>query len=693
MLLHQQSGAGSVADIHRDGLPMFESLTRRAQAMAAALLLCLFGWTPALAGQVLRVPVYHNPPLVDYADPAHPTGLFIDVLQSAARANGWTLRFVPSTFGDALAQVKDGTLDVMPNIALTPARGQEFLFGHAPVIHTWGQVYARNDDVRSILDLAGKRVVGVAGTVQLSYFEKTAAGFGVQPKILRARDYSAAVRLVLEGHADAVLMNPFGGAMLARQAGLVDTAVMFDPFTLYFAGRRDLDPAVMRALDEHIAILTADPTSVYFSALRRMTESQRVAHLPGWVGWAAGGAGLLLFTVLGWSFTLSLAARRIAASETLQRRTAAELQRISDHSLDVIAVVDTGLKVLRINPATLRLIGYAPEELQGRSCVDLVPAAERAAAREVLEGVRRGNPQHSLAGKVVRRDGTIARMLWSIVWSERTQEMYLIGHDDTERHELISRLRSRSADLQTANADLRTFAQSVSHDLRSPVAAIVGFVGKVLLDHGDLLPPRSRHLLARAHAASQRMDRIIANLLRLARLAELGLARRWCDVSALCEDVVVSLRNAAPERDVAVFIEPAMIAWADRDLIRHVFENVLSNAWKFSQYTPRATITVGCDADQPEPVFFVRDNGEGFDMAFADSLFSPFTRLHDQATYGGTGIGLSIAHRVVTGHGGRIWAESRPGQGAIFRFTLGQKGPHLDEPPATATAGSALALH
>jgi PAS domain S-box-containing protein len=679
--------------IHRDGSSMFESLTRRLKRLAAALLLCLFGMVPALGDTVLRVPVYHNAPLVDYADPAQPTGLFIDVLQSAASANGWKLRFVPTTFGDALNQVKEGTLDLMPDIALTPARQADYLFGQAPVIHTWGQIYARNDDVRSILDLAGKRVAGVAGTVQLSYFERTAAGFGVQPRILRARDYDAAVQLVLDGRADAVLMNPFGGAMLGRRAGLVDTAVMFDPFTEYFAGRRDLDAAIMRALDAHIAMLTSDPTSVYFASLRRMTEPQRALHLPPWFAWAVAAAGLLLSSVLGWSITLSVAARRIAASESLQRKTAAELQRISDHSLDVIAVVDTDLKVLRINPATMRLMGYAPEELQGRSCIDWVPAADRARAREVLEQVRSGIPQHSVAGQVVRRDGSIARMLWSIVWSERTREMYLIGHDDTERHDLISRLRSRGADLQTANADLRTFAQSVSHDLRSPVAAIVGFVGKVLTDHGDLLPPRSRHLLTRAHVASQRMDGIIANLLRLARFSELGLARRWCDVSALCEDVIVGLRNAEPERDVSVSIMPAMVAWADRDLLRHVLENVLSNAWKFSQYTPCATITVGCDLDQPEPVFFVRDNGEGFDMTFADSLFSPFTRLHDQSSYSGTGIGLSIAHRVVTGHGGRIWAESHPGQGATFRFTLGQNGPHLADPQRAVAPAPALAMH
>jgi light-regulated signal transduction histidine kinase (bacteriophytochrome) len=136
--------------------------------------------------------------------------------------------------------------------------------------------------------------------------------------------------------------------------------------------------------------------------------------------------------------------------------------------------------------------------------------------------------------------------------------------------------------------------------------------------------------------------------------------------------VIVALRNADPGHRVSVSVQPGMTAWADRDLLRHVLENLLSNAWKFSQHSDVPAIEIGMEMQDSEPVYFVRDNGAGFDMAFAGGLFRPFTRLHDPATYNGTGIGLTIAQRVVAGHGGRIWAESTPGLGATFRFTLGQ---------------------
>jgi PAS domain S-box-containing protein len=639
--------------------------TSPAFRLTAALLLSLFCQVPSNAAQVLRIPVYHNAPLVDYRDAGTPNGIFIDLLQSAARANGWTLEFVPGTFESSLKDVKEGRLDIMPDVASTPARQQDYLFGHVPVLHTWGQIYARGDSIRTILDLAGKRVVGVAGTVQLAYFEKTAASFGVEPEIIRARDYESGAQLVVNGQADALLDNPFGGAILARRAGLVDTAVMFDPFTEYFAGRRDIDPAIMHALDKHISALMADPKSIYFSSMRKVTEGQRLTTLPRWFAWAAAALSLVFIFGFAWVLTLRRAAARIAASEARQRNLAAELQRVGDNSLDVIAVVDPNLNLLRVNRATQALWGYAPEELVGLSCLNWSPMADREVTRGALERAREGRPQRSLATRVVRRDGRISRMLWSVVWSPHTREMYLIGRDDTERHELI-------AGLQTANADLRTFAQSVSHDLRSPLAAVVGFVGKVLAQEANALSDRSRDLLGRAHAASQRMDSIIANLLRLARLAELGLSRRSCDVTVLCEDVIVALRNADPARQVCVSVQPGMTAWADRDLLRHVVENLLSNAWKFSQYSAAPSIEIGMELRDAEPVYIVRDNGAGFDMAFVEGLFKPFTRLHDPATYNGTGIGLTIAQRVVAGHGGRIWAESTPALGATFRFTLGQ---------------------
>ncbi len=629
----------------------------------------------AQAQTSLRVAVYHNPTLLDYEDARQPRGIGIDILRSAAAEHGWSLTFVPGTFGEGIERTRTGAVDLMPNVARSPEREDLWRFTREPVVHTWGQVYvAEAGRVRSILDLSGKRVVAVHGTIQMAYFERTATRFGVTPILRGMPDYAAMVRELKAGRADALLANPFTGALIERDAGLVETGIMFEPYLQFFAAAPGVPQEVLDALDAHLTRLKADPRSIYFTSLQRLTQLQRQRPMPPWMKWAALLAGAASLVGIAWIRVVTRAAERVREAEQGQRRLAQELTRIAENSPEVIAVLDGSFTVLRISRAVERLWGYRPADLEGRSCLDVLVPSHRPACTELLQRIRGGQRVCDSPNRVIAKDGRTVRMLWSLAWSEEEGELYAIGRDDTERYKLISQLRDRSAQLQDANQHLRTFARSVSHDLRAPVAAITGFTGKILRDEGTNLQERSRALLSRAHAASQRMDCIIANLLRLARLTDAGLHRRQCDVTALCDDVVTCLRNEHPERQVHVSIQPGMTACADRELLRHVFDNLLSNAWKFTDRAPAATIHIGCDSDAADPVFFVADNGAGFDMAFADRLFTPFSRLHDQAHYEGTGIGLSIAHRVVAAHGGRIWAHSAPGAQTVFRFTLGQAG-------------------
>jgi PAS domain S-box-containing protein len=464
---------------------------------------------------------------------------------------------------------------------------------------------------------------------------------------------------------------------------------MFEPSTQYFGAPLDGDAAVLDAIDAHLAQLKADSSSVYFASLRRLTETQRKQRLPVWVAWAAAATLAVVAVGLAWIRTLGRAADRIGVAERSQRRMAEDLARVTEHSPDVIAVLDESLNIRRISQAAERLWGYRRCELEGGSCLRVVPEHLREGSRAALAEVIASGGVRRTESVAIRKDGTEARMHWSLVWSPQARELYAIGRDDTERKELIRRLHARGAELARANTDLRTFAQTVSHDLRAPVAAVVGFVGKVLKDDGDALPDRSRQLLTRAHAASQRMDTIIANLLRLARVTEGGVHRRACDVSAMCLDVVTALRNDDPGRHVQVDIQPGMHANADRDLLRHVFDNLLGNAWKFTSRKPGAHIAVACEESMQGRVYFVRDDGAGFDMEYAHNLFLPFSRLHSESQFEGIGIGLCVAHRVVAAHGGKIWANGAPGAGATFSFTLEQprvkQAADVLEPPFSIT--------
>lgn len=652
-------------------------------AIGLFLVLALCGGGTASAQPALRVGVYQNPPKVDVVGTGGAQGIFVDLLDAIARDEGWTVQYVPGTFSEGLGRLERGELDLMTDVAITQARQAVLAFHAEPVLHSWSQVYGRPDSgIRNILDLAGKRVAVLDGSVQQSFLVQTAASFGVRPELVPFTDYRGALRAVREGRADALVTNVFHGNQHAAAAGLEDTAIIFSPTRLFFAAPAGRDRAVLAAIDRRLRAYKADPDSVYFRSLQRWTSFGRPAALPWWFKWAVATGAALLALALGWALTLRRATVRLRAAENVQRQLAEGLARIFDRSLDVICVLDARLHFVRVSKASVPLLGYEPGELEGRSALEFLPPADRGKA---LEGFRRifdGASPQLLESRALRKDGSVAHMVWSVAWSRAQGELYCVARDESERRQLLRRLQARTEELQRANEDLQTFAQSVSHDLRAPLAAITGFVGKVLRGGPMQLAEGSRSLLERALAAGARMERLIEDLLRLARLAEQGIQLQDCDLSALAHEVTDALRHSRP-RPVRVAIEPGLRALADQRLLRIALENLLDNAWKFTAHVPQPEIAFGHETgEHGEHVFYVRDNGAGFPMQYADKLFAPFQRLHSREEFEGTGIGLSIVHKVVTRHGGRIWAQSAPGQGAVFRFTL---------PGGAAGAGGAAA--
>ena len=236
---------------------------------------------------------------------------------------------------------------------------------------------------------------------------------------------------------------------------------------------------------------------------------------------------------------------------------------------------------------------------------------------------------------------------------------------------LLSETRAQLADeLERKNRELESFSYSVSHDLRAPLRAIDGFSRIVLEECADALPPRATERLQRVRAAAQRMGELIDDLLQLSRVGRAELVREPLDLSALARAVADELCRRAG-RDVDVAVVDGLAVDADPRLMRVVFENLLGNSLKFTARAPEPRIRVEAADANDGPGVVVRDNGAGFDMAYVDKLFRPFQRLHSESDFPGTGIGLSIVHRIVDRHGGRVWAESVVGQGTAVYFTVG----------------------
>jgi len=240
------------------------------------------------------------------------------------------------------------------------------------------------------------------------------------------------------------------------------------------------------------------------------------------------------------------------------------------------------------------------------------------------------------------------------------------------------RVRQRTAELEAANKELGSFTYSVSHDLRAPLRRIEGF-GQILADEfTDKLDERGQHYLRRIRAGANDMSEMIDSFLKLSRSTRGELSVETVNLSSLVADTLEQLREKEPEREVQVEIQPDVNVQGDRRLLRVVLENLLDNAWKYSRKAETPRISFGATEDPDGKVFFVRDNGVGFDMANVGRLFTPFNRLHRVEEFEGTGIGLATVQRILARHGGRVWATAAPGRGATFHFTCWE-GKSADE--------------
>jgi signal transduction histidine kinase len=245
-----------------------------------------------------------------------------------------------------------------------------------------------------------------------------------------------------------------------------------------------------------------------------------------------------------------------------------------------------------------------------------------------------------------------------------------------ENAALQQREREQALELAAAYRDLESFSYSVSHDLRAPLRAVNGFMDIFMEEFGATVPAEGRAHLEQVRAGGQRMDRLIEDLLKFCRFSRAPLTRRRVDLDAIVRRVAGDLQMREPTRSVKVEIGELPAVAGDASLLEQVIVNLISNAFKFTRHQAHATVSIGShtaphpDSHAPERVFFVRDNGAGFNMKYADKLFGVFQRLHSQEQFEGTGVGLSIVQRVLQRHGGRIWAQSEPGHGAAFFFVL-----------------------
>jgi len=351
-------------------------------------------------------------------------------------------------------------------------------------------------------------------------------------------------------------------------------------------------------------------------------------------------------------------------------RAEAKFRALLESAPDAMVIVGPDGRIALVNAQTEKLFGYRRSDLVGVDAAVLVPERHRGKTNSHGGGYFRDADGHASGAAVERygrrHDGFEFPIEVSLSPIE-TDDGTLVSSAIRD----ITQRKQTEAALKLSNRELEAFSYSVAHDLRAPLRAINGYAMSLVEDVADKLDGEAKTYLERIGASAERMGELIDALLSLARVSRTNLKREAVDLSSLARSTIAQLRAGSGRRDVDVVVGDDLRTSGDSQLLRALLENLLGNAWKFTSKQTAARIEFGCERrDSAAPVFFVRDNGAGFDMAYAEKLFAPFQRLHSADEFPGTGIGLATVHRIVERHGGRIWAEGSSGAGAVFRFTL-----------------------
>ena len=364
-------------------------------------------------------------------------------------------------------------------------------------------------------------------------------------------------------------------------------------------------------------------------------------------------------------FKENLAAELIIANKELKEAEdeLKEYMHFFNNSNDLCGIAGNTGYFESINTNFSKELGYAEKEFCAIPFIDLIHPDDVASTFKVYGELKSGAPVVNFVNRYRRKDGSYIDLDWNATPNPITGKLYCIARDITERKKVEEQLLA-------VNAELESFSYSVSHDLRAPLRAINGYTQMLKDDFGNQLSAEADRQMSNIMKNAERMGQLIDELLSFSQLGKQELQKSNVNMHKLVLEVCEELKESNTARDIGFRIQPLLPAQADALAIRQVWVNLISNAVKYSALKEKAVIEIGSKTEGPEIIYSIKDNGAGFDMQYTDKLFGVFHRLHPEKEFEGNGVGLAIVQRIVTKHGGRVWAEAKLNEGATFYFTL-----------------------
>ncbi|MBI5964586.1 MAG: transporter substrate-binding domain-containing protein [Chloroflexi bacterium] len=680
---------------HNQGVRVEKGYRRRASQGGVILFMVLMAaFLPFTAyGQprTVRVGVYQNEPKIFMDKNSNASGIFIELLNEIAAQEGWTLVYVRCDWAGCLQALEEGKIDLMPDVAYSEERDGLYDFHQTPVIESWSRVYSSSSTpITKISDLNGKRIAVLRGSIQQAVFEQLMQGFGYEVTIVPADSFEKVFALAAEGSADAAISNHLFGDYSHEKFGLLKTTFDFNPVALYFATANGRNHDLLEAIDRNLNNWIPESSSTYYTTLGKWAGKETNYRVPQYIFWIIGGIISLLVIAAGIIFLLRqqvkvrtqhLEQANAGLQESQQRYQT--LARISP-----VGIFQTDIKgtTTYVNPKWCAISGLTVAQALGDGWLEAVHPDDR----ERLSKGWHESAQHGQASysdyRFVRPDGTLAWVMGQAV-PEMSPDGQIIGYvgtitDITERKqaeekisklnaELELRVQERTLQLEVANKDLESFSYSVSHDLRAPLRAVSGFAEIIARRHRASLNEEGQHYMDNIVQASERMGHLIDDLLKYARLGRSSVRQEPVSLASLMHEISKNMQPRLNEIHGTLNIaEDLPSVMGDLTLLRQIFNNLLENAVKYHKADYPPNVTVACQTEGRYIVVSVADTGIGIPTEYQEKIFNIFQRLHSEDEYPGTGIGLATVKKSVELLGGRVWVESKTGEGSKFSVKL-----------------------